>query len=209
MTQPAYRRGPPIQGSPRRFPLVSEAEGPAAPPWVVERWFGTPTTLDELSGRVVVLHAFQMLCPGCVLHGVPQAARIHASFHRDDVAVVGLHTVFEHHAAMTPTSLAAFLHEFRVPYPVGVDAPSSTGALPTTMRLYGFRGTPSLVLIDRRGRIRADLFGRPDDLAVGAAIAALVAEPGDPSTAGGSTDPGDCDASGCRATHSTTEGELR
>ncbi|MCA9299996.1 MAG: hypothetical protein KDA28_13070, partial [Phycisphaerales bacterium] len=48
--------------------------------------------------------------------------------------------------------------------------------LPVTMKRYDLRGTPSLVLIDRRGRIRANAFGRPSDLAVGAAIATLVAE---------------------------------
>jgi hypothetical protein len=39
-----------------------------------------PVTLDDLLGRVVVLHAFQMLCPGCVSHGLPQALRIHRLF---------------------------------------------------------------------------------------------------------------------------------
>lgn len=147
-----------------------------APAWQVERWFGAATSLADLRGRVVVLHAFQMLCPGCVLHGVPQAAQIHAAFDAREVAVVGLHTVFEHHEAMTPTSLAAFLHEFRVPFPVGVDARSEGRAVPNTMAAYQLRGTPSLVLIDRQGRLRAHAFGRPSDLSVGAAIATLVAE---------------------------------
>lgn len=164
--------------------LGLQPPGTPAPPWSTVRWFGhvgAPLTPEALRGRVVVLHAFQMLCPGCVHHGLPQAQRIAATFDPADVAVVGLHTVFEHHAAMTPVSLEAFLHEYRVAFPVGVDAPASDGddPIPQTMRRYGLQGTPSLVLIDRRGDLRRHGFGAEDDLAVGAAIAALLAEPPD------------------------------
>ncbi len=141
-------------------------------------WFNSaaPLSLAALRGRVVALHAFQMLCPGCVQHGLPQAQRIHAVFEPDDVAVVGLHTVFEHHEAMTPVSLRAFLHEYRIAFPVGVDAPGTKGGVPQTMQAYGLRGTPSLLLIDRTGRLRRHSFGAEEDIAVGAAIATLVAE---------------------------------
>lgn len=155
--------------------------GEPAPPWTTSRWFnhdGEPLQPVALRGRVVVLHAFQMLCPACVHHGLPQAQRIQATFATEDVVVVGLHTVFEHHAAMTPVSLEAFLHENRIRFAVGVDAAGSdaTDPIPITMRHYGFRGTPSLVLIDHEGHVRHHAFGAEEDLAVGAAIAALLAE---------------------------------
>ncbi len=136
--------------------------------------------MTDLRGRVVVLHAFQMLCPACVHHGLPQAQRIHATFSAQDVAVIGLHTVFEHHAAMTPVSLQAFLHEYRIAFPVGVDdtATDPRESIPTTMQVYDMRGTPTLILIDRRGDLRHHGFGTEDDLAVGAAIATLVGEAG-------------------------------
>lgn len=136
----------------------------------------TPATY--LRGKVVVLHAFQMLCPACVHHGLPQAQRIHLTFAAADVAVIGLHTVFEHHAAMTPVSLRAFLHEYRITLPVGVDAPSADASnpIPVTMQDYGMQGTPSLMLIDRNGRLRQHALGAVDDLALGAAIATLMAE---------------------------------
>ena len=133
--------------------------------------------LADLRGKVVVLHAFQMLCPACVRHGLPQAQRIHATFAAHGVAEIGLHTVFEHHAAMTPVSLRVFLHEFRITFPVGVDAPGADARepIPVTMQAYGLQGTPSLVLIDRQGDLRHRAFGAEDDLALGAAIATLVA----------------------------------
>ncbi|HKX44299.1 MAG TPA: redoxin domain-containing protein [Burkholderiaceae bacterium] len=154
--------------------------GRPAPPWTTREWFNTdePLSLAGLRGSVVVLHAFQMLCPACVHHGLPQAQRLHAAFAASGVAVVGLHTVFEHHAAMTPVSLQAFLHEYRIEFAVGVDAPSADARqpIPATMLAYGMHGTPSLLLIDRNGQLRRHAFGAVDDLALGAAIATLIAE---------------------------------
>lgn len=96
---------------------------PIAPEWQVSQWLNTnqPLRLADLKGRVIMLHAFQMLCPGCVSHGVPQAERLHRQLAGEDAVVVGLHSDFEHHAAMTPVALEAFLHEYNITHPVGVD----------------------------------------------------------------------------------------
>lgn len=152
---------------------------PLAPPLQASQWFNTPRplTLEDLRGRVVVLHAFQMLCPGCVSHGLPQAQAVHRQFSAVDVAVIGVHTVFEHHEAMTPVALAAFIHEYRLSFPIAVDQPADDGDLPRTMRDYGMRGTPTLVVIDRAGRIRMHGFGRVEDLMLGALLGQLLAEP--------------------------------
>lgn len=152
---------------------------PLAPPLQASQWFNTPhpLTLEVLRGRVVVLHAFQMLCPGCVSHGLPQAQAVHRQFSAVDVAVIGVHTVFEHHEAMTPVALAAFIHEYRLSFPIAVDQPADDGDLPRTMRDYGMRGTPTLVVIDRAGRIRMHGFGRVEDLTLGALLGQLLAEP--------------------------------
>ncbi|MCB1494528.1 MAG: redoxin domain-containing protein [Bauldia sp.] len=149
-----------------------------APELAVSQWFNTngPVSLVQLSGSVVVIEAFQMLCPGCVSHGLPLAKAVHEHFSQEQVAVIGLHSVFEHHDAMTPVSLQAFLHEYRIPFPVGVDKPGR-GAMPETMAAYGMRGTPTLVLIDRQGRRRAQYFGHVPDMRIGADIATLLAEP--------------------------------
>lgn len=162
--------------------LGIDPPGLPAPAWTTREWFnisgGAALQLADLRGKVVVLHAFQMLCPACVHHGLPQAQRIHALFAPQDVAVIGLHTVFEHHAAMTPICLQAFLHEYRIAFPVGVDAPSADArhSVPMTMQAYALQGTPSLVLIDRKGHLRRHAFGGEDDLLLGAAIATLVDE---------------------------------
>ena len=150
----------------------------AAPLWEVSEWLNTPEpiTLLGLRGRVVVLHTFQMLCPSCVSHGIPQAMRIHQLFPKDEGAVIGLHTVFEHHEVMHAEALKVFMHEYRVPFPVGIDKAGVSGPVPLTMEAYGLRGTPSLGLFDRQGRVRLSHFGQVDDLQLGAAIGQLIAE---------------------------------
>ncbi len=190
-----------------KLQLIPADAAALAPAWSTVAWFNTREAPrpEALRGRVVVLHAFQMLCPGCVSHGIPQAQRIQATFAPEDVCVVGLHSVFEHHEAMRPVSLEAFLHEYRVTFPVAVDAPGDASPIPKTMAAYEMRGTPTLVLIDKAGRLRLHVFGRPDDMAVGAAVASLVAEqvddapPGFVAPRGDETDdPTRCDPDGCR-----------
>lgn len=158
--------------------LISAQHAQPAPAWSIARWLQGPPVDDlaSLRGRVVLVHAFQMLCPGCVAHGLPQAQRIADVFDPREVVVVGLHTVFEHHEAMGPLALEAFVHEYALRIPVAIDAPSATGPLPQTFEAFGLRGTPSLVLIDHEGRVRMNAFGRLDDLVVGAAVATVMAE---------------------------------
>jgi peroxiredoxin len=152
--------------------------GAAAPELAVSQWFNTPEplTLAGLRGRVVLIHAFQMLCPGCVSHGTPQAEKAHQMFRGSDLQVIGLHTVFEHHEAMTPVSLAAFIHEYRLSFPIGVDRPRDGNPMPRTMELYQMRGTPTAILIGRDGMIRHHGFGQEEDMALGARIATALAE---------------------------------
>lgn len=99
-----------------------------------------------------------------------------SAFPESDVAVIGLHAVFEHHAAQgSKEALAAFLHEYRIKFPVGIDAPSPDGGVPETMRAYNLQGTPTTILIDRDGRLRLSKFGPVEDLLLGASIATLLA----------------------------------
>ena len=164
-----------------------------APELQTSDWLNTdqPVSLETLRGKVVLVEAFQMLCPGCVSHGLPQAVRVHRTFNRDDVAVIGLHTVFEHHGAQgSREALAAFLHEYKIPFPVGIDSPSNRGGIPQTMARYGMQGTPTLILVDRRGRLRKQKFGLEDDLVLGAEIMSLIGAGGETSPAGDTREEG-------------------
>lgn len=182
-----------------------------APEWHIAHWFNTPQpiALADLRGRVVLAVAFQMLCPGCVSHGLPQASRAREVFPESDLAVIGLHTVFEHHEAQgAPAALAAFLHEYRIGFPVGLDTTGARRDLPETMRVYGMQGTPTTLLIDRAGRLRLHQFGHLDDLRLGAAVATLIGESPlavDAAAPGAAAGQAHCDADGCRVSASAAE----
>ena len=152
----------------------------AMPEWEVAQWFNTEQALRvaDLRGQVVLVHAFQMLCPGCVIHAIPQARQVHQLYGRQGVAVIGLHTVFEHHEAMQPHALQAFIHEYGLRFPIGVDAPSQDGSgIPRTMGQLGLQGTPTTLVLDRQGRLRLQHFGHVDDLQLGVVLGRLLGEP--------------------------------
>jgi hypothetical protein len=172
------------------MPMKTEAA--LAPPLRVTRWLNgaDPISLAALRGRVVLLHAFQMLCPACVSHGLPQALKARELFRETDLAVIGLHTVFEHHAVMNEAALQVFIAEYRLTFPIGIDEPAHTGSIPLTMQAYRLQGTPSLVLIDRAGQVRASHFGIIDDMALGGLIGRLIGEEAPAGSAEGSFDAG-------------------
>ena len=130
-------------------------------PLTVQEWLNSPEgyNLDVKAPRVKVIHAFQMLCPGCVYHGIPQTIELYERLKDHNVDVVGLHTVFENHHAMGPESLKVFIKEFRLPFPVGIDQHVDGKWMPETMKAYDLQGTPSTIVIDQQGEIRVKHFG--------------------------------------------------
>ena len=144
---------------------------------VVETWLNTENdiSLSDLKGKVVVIEAFQMLCPACVNHSLPQAQKLHDAFRGSNkVQVLGLHTVFEHHEAMQRKSLQAFLYEFRYDFPVAIDKHVDGSDTPETMKKYNLRGTPSTIIIDKNGNLSEVLFGAVSDLVLGLKIGKLL-----------------------------------
>lgn len=142
-----------------------------APELDVAEWIGTPHTLEELRGKVVLIEVFQMLCPGCVRYGIPQAQKVHRAFPK--VTVLGLHSVFEHHEAMGLEALKVFLSEFRITFPVAVDRQDG-GMLPVTMRKYGLEGTPSTLIVDQEGGLAFSHLGQLDDMVLGGLLGELL-----------------------------------
>jgi peroxiredoxin len=142
----------------------------------VSRWFNAEQTLtlEQFRGRVVVIGAFQMLCPGCVSQSIPQLIKLDRILPKERVVVMGLHTVFEHHAVMGPEALAVFIHEYGLKFPVAVDAHESAQPVPRTMQRLRLQGTPSTLLLDASGQVRLQHFGHIEDLALGMALGQLL-----------------------------------
>lgn len=59
-------------------------------PFHTAHWLNTdrPLTLEDFCGRALAVEVFQMLCPGCVLNGLPQAQRLAQTFDEKDLTVI-------------------------------------------------------------------------------------------------------------------------
>ena len=102
-----------------------------APEIHAQQWHNSdPLSIAALRGKVVAVHAFQMPCPGCISHGLPQASAIQELYSSDQVQVIGLHSVFEHHSVMTPEALKVFIHEYRLGFTISIDQPAEHGPDP-------------------------------------------------------------------------------
>lgn len=180
---------------------MAKQDKPLVPELAVSAWFNTPKplTLAGLRGRPVFLHSFQLLCPGCVSEAIPQIRRIERVFGHTDLQIIGLHTVFVHHAAMTPVPLEAFLHEYRITTPIAVDMADGTSDIPVTMRRFAMRGTPSSILIGRDGTLLHHAFGVEDDLVLGARLAIALSASGQIRSRQGTDDDDHCAGARCEA----------
>ncbi|PIQ95510.1 MAG: thiol-disulfide isomerase [Nitrospinae bacterium CG11_big_fil_rev_8_21_14_0_20_56_8] len=196
-----------------------------APEPIIEEWIqGTPSSLEQERGKVVLIEVFQVNCPGCFLSGLPEAIGIYEKFKQTPVVVWGLATAFEDFDKNSRANLEKLLTDgevigetlarlgqlnllqlnrlsYRIPFPVAWDKlePNFAGSgaeevqkiiyrdFPTfggvdpfhqraiwsqveeylrqktqvarTFELYGLQGTPSAILIDKKGNLRWKLFG--------------------------------------------------
>ena len=132
-----------------------------APEWVISEWINSNGfTLKDLRGKVVIIVFFQLWCPGCNKFSGPLMEKWRQKYsNRQDLQLVGIHTVFEGHSQQTPKRLRQYVKEKNITYPVGIDDYVSSQRMPETMIRYHTRGTPEIVIIDKSGKISFQHFG--------------------------------------------------
>jgi thiol-disulfide isomerase/thioredoxin len=115
--------------------------------------------LRDLRGQAVLLDFWATWCGPCRME-TPILVRLHQRFHARGLTVVGVNT-----DALGPAGVPSFQQAFGIPYPMVYD---EGGAASTA---YQVEGLPTLVLIDRAGRVRMRHAGVLDEAALSAAIA--------------------------------------
>ena len=199
--------------------------GEKAPNLKVSEWVqGLETNFDQEKDHVVLVEVFQVNCPGCFLHGIPEAINIYNKFKDDGVRVLGVATAFEDFDKNTLDNLKLLLQtgevigdtkqaliqygklddsklQYKIPFPVGMDSLKKTAEdtgqerimefiynqLPNfdsqpddnkkqiiqrtkdhmnskeyeaeTFEMYSLQGTPSSIIVDRKGILRDISFG--------------------------------------------------
>lgn len=67
-----------------------------SPLLAISEWVqGQPANLGQLIGKVVLVKVFQVNCPGCFLHALPQAITLHHRYAGQGLVVLGIATAFE------------------------------------------------------------------------------------------------------------------
>ncbi|GBL40638.1 hypothetical protein EMGBD3_00060 [Nitrosarchaeum sp.] len=75
---------------------MSAIIGQKAPNFAVSDWVqGAPTNFDQEKDHIVLVEVFQVNCPGCFMHALPEAISIYNKYKDDGVRVIGIATAFE------------------------------------------------------------------------------------------------------------------
>lgn len=125
-----------------RAPL---AAGDAAPPWALASWTdGKQRQLDDFRGKLVLLEFWATWCAPCI-NQMPAMEDLNRKYD-GRVAVVGIHT-----AGADVEKVRAMLKSKGVTYPSGIDSGHPDAGL--TSAKYGVSGLPTLILLDRNGKV--------------------------------------------------------
>ena len=207
--------------------VVSAIIGEKAPNIGVSEWIqGAPTNIDQEKDQVVLVEVFQVNCPGCFMHAIPEAISIYNKYKDEGVRVFGIATAFEDFDKNTLDNLKILaetgevigetkkalstygqLQEgnklpYKIPFPLGMDNLVKTSGeisqdkimqfiypqIPEfdsqpeeykkqiiqrvkdymkskeysaeTFEKFALQGTPSTILVDRKGILRDVSFGQ-------------------------------------------------
>jgi len=206
---------------------MSAVIGQKAPNLGVSEWVqGAPTNIDQEKDKIILVEVFQVNCPGCFMHALPEAINIYNKYKDEGVRVLGIATAFEDFDKNTLENLKMLAETgevigetrealsmygqlkegnkitFKIPFPLGMDKLTKIsgeatkeqimnfiyGQLPEfdaqpedyrnqiiqrvkdhfrskeysaeTFEKYALQGTPSTILVDRKGVLRDVSFGQ-------------------------------------------------
>ena len=204
--------------------------GEKAPNLKLGKWVqGMDTNFDKEGDNVKLVEVFQVNCPGCFMHSIPEIINIYNKYKGDGLSVMGVATAFEDYDKNTLENLEMLLTtgevvgdtkqaltqygqlndgklQFKLPYPVAMDSLVKEGGEPSmekmtafinqqipnfesqpdeyknqiyarvkeyykskeftaeTFEMYSLQGTPSTILVDRKGILRDVSFGSTANL---------------------------------------------
>jgi thiol-disulfide isomerase/thioredoxin len=131
-----------------RDEFISARSARKAPP-IVEGtlWINSPPlTLERLRGRVVLLDFWTFSCYNC-RNTLPTLKRFDASYRERGLTIVGVQTP-EFDSEKRVDTVRQQVRTLGIKYPVVLDNEY------VTWRAYGVQAWPTVVIIDRQGRIR-------------------------------------------------------
>jgi thiol-disulfide isomerase/thioredoxin len=141
-----------LMGQPFDFAKVKRVGGTAPELRGVDYWINSePLTLQELRGKVVVIHFWAFECINCV-HNLPHYQSWHQKFSPQGLTIIGIQTP-ETTAEGNIDLLRQNVAERKIAYPVAFDRAAAN------WKAWANHTWPSVYLVDKRGQIRAWWYG--------------------------------------------------
>ncbi|PJB97762.1 MAG: thiol-disulfide isomerase [Nitrosopumilales archaeon CG_4_9_14_0_8_um_filter_34_10] len=220
---------------------MSAIIGQKTPNFAVSDWVqGAPTNFDQEKDHIVLVEVFQVNCPGCFMHALPEAINIYNKYKDEGVRVIGIATAFEDYDKNTLDNLKMLVEtgevvgetksalsmygqlqtgnklHYKIPFPLAMDKLTKIdgkvsdekimqfiyGQIPEfdsqseeyrkqiiqrvkdymktkeysaeTFEKFALHGTPSMIIVDRKGILRDVSFGQSGN--VDAIIQKLLSE---------------------------------
>jgi thiol-disulfide isomerase/thioredoxin len=127
--------------------LIAATKAPAAPDFAKGDWINSdPLTLNKLRGRVVLVEFWTFGCYNC-RNTLPSVKEWDARYRERGLTIVGVHT---------PETTSEYnLDNVRREVPgLGIKYPVVTDNDYTTWKAYGVEAWPTILVVDKQGRIR-------------------------------------------------------
>ena len=136
--------------------------GEKAPNLKLGKWVqGMDTNFDKEGDNVKLAEVFQVNCPGCFMHSIPEIINIYNNYKSDGLSVFGVATAFEDYDKNTLENLEMLLTtgevvgdtkqaltqygqlddgklQFKIPYPVAMDSLVKEGGEPSKEKMSAF-----------------------------------------------------------------------
>ena len=113
----------------------------------IDQWINTkPLTMEELKGRVVVIHFWTFGCINCI-HNLPLYQAWQKDLAGKDLVIIGIHTP-ETEDEKKIENVDANVKQREIVYPVAIDGSA------TMWKAWQINYWPSVALVDRQGNVR-------------------------------------------------------
>ena len=127
--------------------MLSESKSPAAPEFADGTWINSePLTVKRLRGRVVLIEFWTFGCYNC-RNTLPSVKDWDTKYRDRGLTIVGIHTP-ETDSEYSPDNVRKEVAALGIKYPVVTDNNYQT------WKAYGVEAWPTIIVLDKQGRLR-------------------------------------------------------